>query len=148
LEQMLDLWNSLFHDGLIVTMKGHIPGDIEATIEPGIGNRQSFQDPGGNFVVIMRACSDCRLLREDGTGGEAVHDLAAIWDAPSLIDVRQDGDYLVFDCVIGELRLRCDGADVFLDSGSPVSYAELEKSCNDWWRTWREYWDRKKQDEA
>ncbi|HYF78375.1 MAG TPA: hypothetical protein VD973_14660 [Symbiobacteriaceae bacterium] len=143
-DRELDLWNSLFHDGAILKMQGRVPGDIQVIIEPGLGNRKYFQDPGENFIVVMRNCSACELDRDEGKGPEPVHDLGAVWDEPSLFWVYRKGDFLTFDCVIGYLRVKYEGSDVFLDSGSPVTFEELEQSCRRWWDEWRAYLDKKR----
>lgn len=127
-----DFWG-IFHDGVIAAATGAVPGRVQLTIQiPYL--REMFPGQGDCFQVTLEGCSVMAYQPFDQPETHALEDLS---EAQPIILYMQETSPIVLDCTDGNLTMKYDSADVSLDTGEPVGYAQLAKACEDYWDRWQ-----------
>lgn len=127
------LWN-LFHDGSIEHIEGTVPGNASLLLSIQY-LRDRFPSAGTGFVVSL---FDCNLFTFQPYDEPEISDLAKIAALEPEILSAEPSDPLEICCTLGTLLLRYKSAALALDSGEPVSLAELDAASEDYWREWSE----------
>ena len=115
------LWN-LFHDGSIEHIEGTVPGNASLLVSIQY-LRDRFPSAGTGFVVSL---FDCNLFTFQPYDEPEISDLAKIAALEPEILSAEPSDPLEICCTLGTLLLRYKSAALALDSGEPVSLAELD----------------------
>ena len=132
------IWNVL-HDATILKASGAIPQDVVLRLECDY-LRDRFKEPGGEFVLRLVECS--RFEFEPwGDAPEVITDIRLIGSLRLWIRGAQAmEDHCKVDCARhvrdaagGTLRVTTANAELRLDSGRTIPFAEIEEVASDYW---------------
>lgn len=124
------LWN-LFHDGVLARAEGAVPGEVRLFIDiPYL--RAKFPGKGTGFDVVLSECSQLSL---EVWGGTFIG-LAEIGYIKPEILGAEPGTSLKILCEGGTLTLHYRSADLFVDSGAPITLEELAAASEAYWTEW------------
>lgn len=127
-----DFWG-IFHDGVITRIHGMVPGAVVLHVEIAY-LRKMFNEEGVGFDVHLTGCSKLEYAAYDEEPMSDAQAIAA--KEPEILYVNQTEPEVVLDCAMGLLTLNYLDAQVFLDSGRLVTYAELERAADKYWDDW------------
>ena len=126
-----EIWKYL-HDGGIERIDGLVPGDIDVIVSIRY-IRQRFPGDGTRFVVTL---ANCTRFEYEPYDEPACSDLSEIVRRDLEILSLESAEPIVVNCVMGTLNLAYAGISVALDSGAPVSVAELAAASYSYWNEW------------
>lgn len=123
-------WND-FHDGGLESIDGVFPGDVTL----GISVRYLREQFGGEGIGFVVKLADCSRFEYQEFGGDTVADPAQIirMGGLEIYGLISDGELVVVDCVDGTLTMSYASANLFLDSGEPVSAAAVAAASTAYW---------------
>ena len=127
------LWN-LLHDGSIENIEGSVPGDVSLHVSIRY-LRNRFPGEGTGFLVRLLECSRFVFQPYDK---QEIADVALIAALEPEILSAEVGDPLEICCTLGTLVLRYKNFALALDTGEPVTLAELDAAAANYWREWSE----------
>jgi hypothetical protein len=127
------IWN-LFHDGSIDAVRGDLPGDLELDVSIEY-LRELIEPAGSGFRIRLRQCDLLEL--ENWADDSVTSDPEVITAAgPEILSGSESGDHVVVICNGYELRLRYADLDVALDTGEPITVAEVDALAERYWEEW------------
>lgn len=127
-----EFWG-MFHDGIITKLAGSVPGDVTIYISIEYLRKQ-FHEPGIGFKINLRGCK-VFSYQEFDEKAETNLDAIAIKN-PEILRVDLTDDFVQIDCVMGTLTTSYESASVFLDTGTAITYEQLESACDAYWEDW------------
>jgi len=123
----------VFHDGSIVEINGDIPS-LQLRIEIEY-LRNMFPEDGISFIASVSGCSFIQFHNwENATKTSLLAEIQS--EEPEILSVEQEGNMALITCVTGELKISYEDIEFKLDTGSPISYSELEEACDKYWDDW------------
>lgn len=126
-----EVWKFM-HDGGIERIDGCVPGDVTVFVSIRY-LRQRFPGAGTGFLITLTNCTRFEYAPYDEP---PCRDLAAIIRLePEILSLASD-DPVVVNCAMGTLNLTYDSASVALDTGAPISTAQLSEASSSYWDEW------------
>ena len=126
-------WGYL-HDGCIEQIDGSVPGEL--TVHVSIGYlRARFPSQGTGFVLRLAGCT---LFEYEQYDEPVCGDLQRIVQyEPAFVSLKSDEPTIV-QCSMGVLRMDYSALSICLDTGEPVTLADLHGACTGYWAEWKE----------
>lgn len=131
LDERIAIWN-VFHDGEITAAS--YSGSV-ATLFVSIGYlRRRLMPTGGGFVLKLSGVTDLRCHDFDGKPETLDQQL----EAGRLQVHGTDSELMpvIVDTTMGKLTLCFETLDLALDTGQPVTFAEIASACEAYWHEW------------
>lgn len=137
-----EIWN-VFHDGSIVRAEGQVGDTVRVSVEIEY-LREMFEEPGTSFWVELTPCESLSFKTLDSA--DTFPSLQAISSLNlEILSASEDSEAtLKVLCLAGEvhsqvygyLELKYGSSRVTLDTGRPVSVAELFAASAKYWDDW------------
>ena len=131
--RLTEVWNRL-HDGVISKIDGSVPGEL--TLYVSIGYlRMRFPSEGTGFILRLAGCT---LFEFEPYDEPVCVDLQRIVQYElDIVSLESDEPTLVHSSK-GVLRMDYTALSISLDTGEPVTLADLDAACAEYWKEFRE----------
>ncbi len=135
MKQDYQIWNIL-HDGALVEIQGSIPGVLKIKVK--IEYLANMLHGGfNNISVLLKNCSLFEYERQQSKDEIKIYRTIKELDgiSPSLMALScdEESDYLLIWDICGAIKTRYDSAELLLENGKPLSFADLDSASKKYW---------------
>ena len=129
------IWNTL-HDGALVEIQGDVPGDLRVKVEiEYLANKLSGQK--SNIWVNLKNCSlfeyERQLSKDETQTYQGPQELKDISPSLMALSCDEEKDYLIIWDICGLIKTKYDAAELFLETGEPLTFEELDNVSKEYW---------------
>lgn len=133
MDERIAIWNVL-HDGKISAVSRASDVSTLSIVIPYL--RRRLDPAGDSFVLKLKEVTHVSFLSFDGEP-ESLDEQLKI-GRPEILSTDSEGMPVVINTTLGQLILAFGRLEILLDTGSPITFPEVEKAAEAYWNEWEQ----------